>query len=349
AACGFTMLVVDDGWFTEPDWQVIKEKFPRGLKVVSDYVHKLGLKFGLWFNIGTDYGMTTNTEANAARLDDGEVKRLGFDHSKGLTVQCFASAHRERMTEKLHQLASDYNVDYFKMDFSSINSPYGILPWGCHAHDHKYHRGFSDSFIAMYEGFDVMRAELKKLHPDLLLDFSFETFGMNDPSIGALACSELNHLSNLNSTKLDIESIEKVRRDFYNQSFALPPERLMHGLLALDNVNGIEFFLTSLCGMPLISGDLRNLDDNIASEVSTLVSAYRKIAQKGALTGLEVLNLPEKVDGFRRFADDGREFYCIFNGSDAAVSLDFLAGFKNVLSGDDSGVIAAGSCGMYIK
>jgi hypothetical protein len=31
------------------------------------------------------------------------------------------------------------------------------------------------------------------------------------------------------------------------------------------------------------------------------------------------------------------------------VKLDFLAGFKNVLSGDDSGVVAAGSCGMFVK
>lgn len=349
AACGFTMLVIDDGWFTVPDWQVDRQKFPNGLKAAADHIHGRGLKFGLWFNIGTDYGMTAEREKNAARLDDGSVKRLGFDYSKGLTVQCFGSEHRERMIRKLHQLAEDYGVDYFKMDFSSINSPYGILPWGCHARDHKYHRGFSDSFIAMYEGFEVMRRELKKLHPKLLLDFSFEAFGMNDPSIGALAYSELNHLSNFNCGKPDVEPPEKVRRDFYRQSAALPPERLMHGLPALNDENAPELFLTGLCGMPLVSGDLRTLSEKTVRTLAELSGAYRALARPGALTGFEVLDLPENLDGFRRFADDGREFLCIFHSGAETVRVPCLEGFANVLTGDASGTLAPGECGMFVR
>ena len=349
AACGFTVLVIDDGWFTQPNWRVDPAKFPDGLKKVADHIHGRGLKFGLWFNIGTSYGMADDVERNAARLDDGAVKRLGFDYSKALTVQCFGSEHRDRMTRKLHQLASDYGVDYFKMDFSSISSPYGILPWGCHAHDHQYHRGFSDSFIAMYEGFAAMRAELKKLHPGLLLDFSFETFGLNDPSIGALSCSELNHLSNLNCTKPDVEAISKVRRDFYNQSAALPPERLMHGLPALNEANAAELFLTSLCGMPLVSGDLRSLSEKTVRTLAELSRAYRAIARPGALTGFEVLDLAEPLDGFRRFADDGREFLCVFHSGAEPVRVSCLKGFANVLTGDASGTLGPGACGMFVR
>jgi len=54
---GIELLVLDDGWFGRRDndtsslgdWTVDLKKLPRGLKDLSNRVHKTGLKFGLWF------------------------------------------------------------------------------------------------------------------------------------------------------------------------------------------------------------------------------------------------------------------------------------------------------------
>lgn len=54
---GVEMLVLDDGWFGKRneddcslgDWVVNREKLPTGLSGLSDQLHALGLKFGLWF------------------------------------------------------------------------------------------------------------------------------------------------------------------------------------------------------------------------------------------------------------------------------------------------------------
>ncbi len=54
---GIDTFVLDDGWFGNRnddksslgDWYANAQKFPNGLKPVADYVHKSGLKFGLWF------------------------------------------------------------------------------------------------------------------------------------------------------------------------------------------------------------------------------------------------------------------------------------------------------------
>lgn len=54
---GVEMLVLDDGWFGKRntdncslgDWVVNPEKLPGGLNDLSDRLHDLGLKFGLWF------------------------------------------------------------------------------------------------------------------------------------------------------------------------------------------------------------------------------------------------------------------------------------------------------------
>ena len=58
AGCGAEIFVVDDGWFegrnddttSLGDWREDRDKFPSGLAAFSDYVKKLGLKFGIWFD-----------------------------------------------------------------------------------------------------------------------------------------------------------------------------------------------------------------------------------------------------------------------------------------------------------
>lgn len=55
---GYTYIVLDDGWMTrerdaEGNLVPDPEKFPNGMKVLVDYVHSKGLKFGLYNCAGT--------------------------------------------------------------------------------------------------------------------------------------------------------------------------------------------------------------------------------------------------------------------------------------------------------
>ena len=57
ADLGCELFVLDDGWFGKRDtdssslgdWNVYKKKLPHGITGISEYVRKLGMKFGLWF------------------------------------------------------------------------------------------------------------------------------------------------------------------------------------------------------------------------------------------------------------------------------------------------------------
>ena len=57
AGLGVEQFVMDDGWFGERktdraglgDWYPDPDKFPHGLKPLIDYVHMLGMDFGLWW------------------------------------------------------------------------------------------------------------------------------------------------------------------------------------------------------------------------------------------------------------------------------------------------------------
>jgi len=97
---GYNYLVLDDGWMSmerDPktgDLIADPEKFPHGMKAVSDYVHSKGLKFGLYNCAGTKtcagYPGTRGYEYQDARLYASfEIDYLKFDwcSSEGLNAK----------------------------------------------------------------------------------------------------------------------------------------------------------------------------------------------------------------------------------------------------------------------
>jgi alpha-galactosidase len=96
---GYTYLVLDDGWMamerdSKGDLVPDPKKFPNGMKVVADYVHSKGLKFGLYNCAGTKtcagYPGTRGYEYQDARFYASvDIDYLKFDwcSSEGLTAK----------------------------------------------------------------------------------------------------------------------------------------------------------------------------------------------------------------------------------------------------------------------
>ena len=86
---GYIYLVLDDGWMSkerDKDGNLVADpqKFPHGMKVVADYVHSKGLKFGLYNCAGTltcaGYPGTRGYEYQDARLyASWDIDYLKFD------------------------------------------------------------------------------------------------------------------------------------------------------------------------------------------------------------------------------------------------------------------------------
>ena len=317
AEFGFNHFVVDDGWFTgDNNWKVDHEKFPNGLEVIAEKVHAAGMKFGLWLNIGNDYGQEGSRPEDNATDFHGVVKPFGFS-TRGLKTRCFASKHRDVMAEKLMELAEKYGVDYFKLDFSNILSPYGIMPYGCHAHDHKYHKDYSDSIFEQYQSMMKMRETVKKSFPGLIIDFSFEVFGTERPSIAALRYSELHHASNMNTLKDKLMRADHIRRTLYEYGNLLPNERLLGSLICLQNENDVEHLLTAFTGTPLVAGDLTRISPENAQALKNIVRNLNSLVKESPLTEYELLKYKAagetgQWDGFARYARNGRGMICAF-------------------------------------
>ncbi len=331
AGMGFKSFVLDDGWFVDGEWAVDMVKFPHGLKVISDKVRACGMCFGLWLNIGTDYGNAGKNSQFAAIRADGMPKKFGLTGER--RVMCFASGHREVIARKLAALAAEYNVGYFKLDSSSIVSPYDMCEAGCSSAQHEYHRGFGDSVIEQYAGLKYVRNALKQAYPDLIVDFSFEAFGLDRPSIAALEYSELHHISNMNTLRPHILDALKIRNTLYRYVTLMPPERLLGSLICLQNQNDIEHLLTALVGTPLVAGDLRRITSENLSVIRRVTAVIHGIISRGPMTKFIKLRRdkyvqPGEWDGFARFNEVGNGIICLFKNhssiSDFEIHVDDL-------------------------
>jgi Melibiase/Glycosyl hydrolase family 36 C-terminal domain len=159
---GFDVFYHDATWYEGAslipgmnDWtlglgsyQEDKEKFPHGLKNLSDAVHASGLKFGLWVDPGN---------VDAARVGSGEIpsdwlamidgKTIGTTHpSLAITKQlCLGDPKVVKWVEKqLGDIIEKWHLDWIKWDPSSTVS------YECNRTDHGH--GKTDGAYAAYRG-----------------------------------------------------------------------------------------------------------------------------------------------------------------------------------------------------
>ena len=317
---GFDILVLDDGWFVDGKWQVDAEKFPRGLEAVAEDCRSKGLKFGLWFNIGTDYGdVGSNVDTNGL-MPDLTTKKSGHT-----SIRCFASEHRELITEKLKSLAKQYGLAYFKMDFSNIISPYGVQAVGCASCAHKYHRNADDAVVEQYRSLYALRENLKKDFPELCLDYSFEVFGTEFPGVAGLQFSDIQHVSNLHTSERFYD-LRMVREAIYAFTAMLPPERVSGTLIELKGGEAVEALYSSMAGNPLMAGDLRTLSAEERKAAKNIFTTFKNISAAGALTEMQTWkwqhdagNPAESPDGYFRWSRKTGEGIAAFFANDSGV------------------------------
>jgi len=84
---GYRYVVIDDGWMTierDKDGHIIVNaaKFPNGIKPVADYVHSLGLKFGIYSAPGCFTCQKLMGSLGHEQLDANDYASWGVDYLK---------------------------------------------------------------------------------------------------------------------------------------------------------------------------------------------------------------------------------------------------------------------------
>ncbi|PLS05387.1 alpha-galactosidase [Neobacillus cucumis] len=127
---GYEFVNLDDyyqlNWTTHVDkygrWVVDPKKFPHGMKTVGDYIHKKGLKFGLYVTLGIPKGaIDQNTPIEGTSYHAKDI----VDYSKGQKVSFnfdnmysidYSKPGAQEYIDSWARLFASYGVDYLKID-----------------------------------------------------------------------------------------------------------------------------------------------------------------------------------------------------------------------------------------
>ncbi len=263
AAAGMKEFIIDDGWQENyGDWVIDKNKFPKGLKPVFNYIKSLGMKPGLWISVGSASPASNvfKTHPEWFLLDEKQQPTNLHIEDTTLRTACFGTGWYDYIKNILMKLCLEYGLEYMKLDFTVVTSPYRFTAGqtGCYALNHPGHKDHNESLYSNYEQVWKLFDELHEAKSDLFIDCTFETMGgLQLIDYAMLKHADGNWLSNFHGpdSKVDL----RIRNMAWWRSPALPAAALVIGNPEMQD-NGWEIHIKSLAGaLPIMLGDPRKL------------------------------------------------------------------------------------------
>jgi alpha-galactosidase len=155
--CGVDTVVLDDGWFRPDDkrglgdWHTETEKFPSGIKGLSEKIHAMGLKFGIWvepemINEESElYKQHPEYILSTAKTPLISRSQYILDLTRDEVVNLIA----DRISEELQGV----EIDYIKWDFNRYMTEAGsyVTPQG-----EVYHR----QMLGAYKLLSILKSRL---------------------------------------------------------------------------------------------------------------------------------------------------------------------------------------------
>jgi len=202
AKLGIEAFIVDLGWAKRMgDWEPDPEKFPSGLRALSDYVHSLGMKFGLHF-------VPTEADPESAVLrehPEWRSSRTYFYH--GADSICPSNpAARDWIVNEAVRIIGEYNVDWILQDGQTLVKE-------CRRAGHR-HRPDDSNYSNSVDGIDRILDEVQRRAPQAVWENcanggSMMTFRM------------LRHY--VTSITNDASGALGARQGMYGATFPFPP------------------------------------------------------------------------------------------------------------------------------
>ncbi len=267
ADLGCEVFVVDAGWYEGcgtgdfghglGNWVEHRGKFPSGLKALSDYVHRKGMKFGLWVE---PERIDLETEL-AKQHPDWLAKRGGRVIGGGRYAHlCFGNPQVvEWFKERLAKVIADYGVDWLKWDY---NIAYGL---GCNDPTHGHQEG--DGTYAHTLGVYAVKEFLRQKFPHLVIEGCAS--GGNRIDFGILRHVHTYWLSDFTHRAAN------VRFHLTGAWFALPPRYL--NTWVVHEGTTIAEFRSRMGGAFGISPRLAEWDEATRERAKKCIAEYKRL------------------------------------------------------------------------
>jgi len=272
AAIGVELFVVDDGWFGKRtsdraglgDWTVNRDRFPNGLKPLADYVHALGMQFGIWVEPEM---VNPDSELYRAHPDWVQFQpgRKRTEFRNQLVLNLAREDVQEYLWERLDALLSSAPIDYVKWDFNRCFTDAG---WPGEPYPQRL---WVDHVRALYALLDRLRAA----HPNVAFESCSGGGGRID--LGIMSRTDQVWTSD-NTDPLDRLAIQhgfsqvhpaRVMAAWVTDS----PNTQLNG-----RVSSLRFrFVSSMAGVLGVGGDLTRWTEEELAEAGEWVGLYKEI------------------------------------------------------------------------
>ncbi|MFG2555574.1 alpha-galactosidase [Streptomyces sp. NPDC048581] len=281
AAIGVELFVVDDGWFGARtsdraglgDWTPNPDRFPSGLKPLADYVHALGMQFGIWVEPEM---VNPDSELYRAHPDwvQYQAGRRRTEFRNQLVLNLARDDVQDYLWQRLDGLLSSAPIDYVKWDFNRCFSDAG---WPGEPYPQRL---WVDHVRAFYALLDRLRAA----HPGVAFESCSGGGGRID--LGVLSRTDQVWTSD-NTDPLDRLAIQhgfsqihpaRVMAAWVTDS----PNNQLNG-----RVSSLRFrFVSAMAGVLGVGGDLTQWTEDELAEAREWVELYKEIrhlVQRGDL------------------------------------------------------------------
>jgi len=267
ADLGCEVFVVDAGWYegcgTDDfghglgNWVEHKGKFPDGLRALSDYVHRKGMKFGLWVEPERVDLATELAKQHPDWLARRDGKIIGSGRYAHL---CFGNPQVVAwFKERLAKIVADYGVDWLKWDY---NIAYGL---GCNDATHGHQEG--DGTYAHTMGVYAVKAFLREKFPHLVLEGCAS--GGHRIDFGILRFVHTYWLSDFTHRAAN------VRFHLTGAWFALPPRYL--NTWVVHEGTTVADFRSRMGGAFGISARLSEWDERTRDRAKRAIAEYKRL------------------------------------------------------------------------
>jgi len=155
ASLGIEVFVLDLGWAKRiGDWQGDPKKFPSGIRAFADYVHSLGMKFGL------HYAFTEADAASPVLQQNPDWTSSWNENYYGAQSLCLAHEPvREWLEKETLRMIDEYNVDWILTDGEN---PIKRCSKTTHTHDEN-----DSNYKGAIAGLEALLAALQTARPNV--------------------------------------------------------------------------------------------------------------------------------------------------------------------------------------
>ncbi|QFR01489.1 alpha-galactosidase [Streptomyces phaeolivaceus] len=281
AAIGVELFVVDDGWFGARtsdraglgDWAPNPDRFPKGLKPLADYVHALGMRFGIWVEPEM---VNPDSELYRAHPEWAQFQpgRKRTELRNQLVLNLAREDVQEYLWERLDALLSSAPIDYVKWDFNRCFTDAG---WPGEPYPQKL-------WVEHVRAFYALLDRLRAAHPGVAFESCSGGGGRID--LGVMARTDQVWTSD-NTDPLDRLAIQHGFSQIHPARTMAAwvtdsPNNQLNG-----RVSSLRFrFVSAMAGVLGVGGDLTEWTEEELAEARGWIERYKEIrpvVQRGDL------------------------------------------------------------------